>query len=57
MLTYCSFLGADGIGAGNNWGSGYEQGRSFREETMDILTREAENSDSLEVGAILCNDI
>lgn len=57
MLTYCSFLGADGIGAGNNWGSGYEQGRSFREETMDILTREAENSDSLEVGAILCSDI
>ena len=28
---------------------GYEQGRAFREETMDILTREAENSDSLEV--------
>lgn len=25
-------------------------GRSYREETMDILTREAENSDSLEVG-------
>lgn len=24
-------------------------GRSYREETMDILTREAENSDSLEV--------
>ncbi|KAK8813766.1 tubulin gamma chain [Blastocystis sp. ATCC 50177/Nand II] len=50
------FIGADGIGAGNNWGSGYEQGRSFREETMDILTREAENSDSLE-GFMLMHSI
>lgn len=43
------YLGTNGNGAGNNWGVGFETGQSFREETMDILTREAENSDSLEV--------
>ena len=43
------YLGTHGNGAGNNWGVGFETGQSFREETMDILTREAENSDSLEV--------
>lgn len=48
------FIGPDGTGAGNNWGSGYEQGRACRETMMDILTREAENSDSLEVLAF-CN--
>lgn len=32
---------------------GFEQGRAYREETMDILTREAENSDSLEVALFL----
>lgn len=42
-------MSANGSGAGNNWGVGFEQGRACREHTMDILTREAENSDSLEV--------
>lgn len=36
-----------------NWGVGFEQGRSYREITMDILTREAENSDSLEVELVI----
>lgn len=43
------YVGSNGNGAGNNWGAGFEQARSNREVAMDILTREAENSDSLEV--------
>lgn len=48
------YLGTNGNGAGNNWGVGFETGQSFSEETMDILTREAENSDSLEVLRYTC---
>ncbi|KAK8826601.1 hypothetical protein WA538_006060 [Blastocystis sp. DL] len=50
------YVGSNGNGAGNNWGVGFEQARSNREVAMDILTREAENSDSLE-GFMLTHSI
>lgn len=39
----------DGGGAGNNWASGYNQGQRFCEDLFDVIDREAEGSDSLEV--------
>lgn len=34
---------------GNNWAQGYHQGDKLTEEIFDIIDREAENGDSLEV--------
>ncbi|KAL0245295.1 hypothetical protein GEMRC1_009374 [Eukaryota sp. GEM-RC1] len=42
------FCSADGGGAGNNWAQGFEQAEGLSEEVLDIIDREAENSDSLE---------
>ena len=44
-----------GGGAGNNWASGYDQGDRLYEDILEIIDREAENSDSLEVNQILKN--
>lgn len=44
------FISKDGGGAGNNWMSGYESGKAIRDEILDMIDREADNSDSLEVG-------
>lgn len=53
------YVGKNGIGAGNNWGDGYQTGESVHEEIMEMIDREADGSDSLEVrlyrGAILCS--
>ena len=38
-----------GGGAGNNWASGYSQAEKLQEKIFDIIDREADNSDSLEV--------
>lgn len=43
------YVSKDGGGAGNNWASGYHQGEKLQEEIFDILDREADGSDSLEV--------
>lgn len=43
------YLSKQGGGAGNNWASGYGQGEKLHEEIFDIIDREADNSDSLEV--------
>lgn len=43
------FIGKSGIGAGNNWGDGYQTGESVHEEIMEMIDREADGSDSLEV--------
>lgn len=43
------FLSKNGGGAGNNWASGYSQGEKLNEEIFDIIDREADGSDSLEV--------
>lgn len=40
-----------GTGAGNNWAAGYAMGASVEEEVMDMIDREADGSDSLEVRA------
>ena len=44
------FLSKDGGGAGNNWAHGYASGERLYEEVMEMVDREAEGSDSLEVG-------
>ena len=38
-----------GMGAGNNWAAGYATGNQVEEEVMDMIDREADGSDSLEV--------
>jgi tubulin gamma len=45
-------VGQQGIGAGNNWGAGYAAGEGVQEEIFDMIDREADGSDSLEVRAI-----
>ena len=37
------------MGAGNNWGAGYAAGETVQEELFDMIDREADGSDSLEV--------
>ena len=54
------YLSKHGGGAGNNWASGYSQGERLQEEIFDIIDREADGSDSLEVnGKVMasCNVI
>ena len=43
------FIGQHGMGAGNNWAAGYAAGESVQEEVFDMIDREADGSDSLEV--------
>lgn len=38
------------MGAANNWGDGYQTGESVCEDIMEMIDREADGSDSLEVG-------
>ena len=39
----------EGGGAGNNWASGYRQAEEQHDYLMDMIDREADGSDSLEV--------
>ncbi|KAI9717628.1 MAG: hypothetical protein M1812_004573 [Candelaria pacifica] len=43
------YIGKDGIGAGNNWAAGHAAGETVQEEVFDMIDREADGSDSLEV--------
>jgi tubulin gamma len=43
------YLSKDGGGAGNNWAHGYSSGEKVHDEVMDMIDREADGSDSLEV--------
>lgn len=43
------FVSTEGGGAGNNWALGYAQGCTVQDGIMDMLDREADSSDSLEV--------
>lgn len=45
------FVGKNGVGAANNWGDGYQTGELVHEDIMEMIDREADGSDSLEVGA------
>lgn len=46
-------MSKDGGGAGNNWAQGYAAGEGIYEELMEMVDREAEGSDSLEVSSFL----
>lgn len=43
------YVHKDGSGAGNIWAAGYAMGESVYEDVIDIIDREADGSDSLEV--------
>jgi tubulin gamma len=49
------FVSKDGGGAGNNWAQGYSAGEKVYEDLMEMLDREADGSDSLEVSRFFCN--
>lgn len=44
-------MSKDGGGAGNNWAQGYSAGERVYDELMDMIDREADGSDSLEVSS------
>jgi hypothetical protein len=46
------YLSPQGGGAGNNWATGFSQGERLQEEIFDIIDREADGSESLEVNQI-----
>ena len=50
------FIAKEGGGAGNNWASGYRQGGEHEDYVMEMIDREADNSDSLE-GFVLSHSI
>ena len=43
------FVGSQGSGAANNWAAGYAAGDTVQEEVFDMIDREVDGSDSLEV--------
>lgn len=43
------YLSNDGGGAGNNWAYGYSSGVNVKEDILELIDREAEAADSLEV--------
>jgi tubulin gamma len=51
------FVAQEGSGAGNNWAAGYAAGDQVQEEIFDMIDREADGSDSLEVCSLLVNGI
>ena len=49
------FVGKSGVGAANNWGDGYQTGELVHEDIMEMIDREADGSDSLEVRSVPFN--
>ena len=43
------YVSKEGGGAGNNWAAGYTSAQRVHDEVMDMIDREADGSDSLEV--------
>jgi tubulin gamma len=43
------YVHKEGAGAGNNWAAGYAMGETVQDEVLDMIDREADGSDSLEV--------
>lgn len=43
------FVGSQGSGAANNWATGYSAGDTVQDEVFDMIDREVDGSDSLEV--------
>jgi tubulin gamma len=50
------FVAQEGGGAGNNWASGFRQGAEHYDFILDMIDREADNSDSLE-GFVMSHSI
>lgn len=50
-------MSKDGGGAGNNWAHGYASGEKLYEEVIEMIDREAEGSDSLEVSTHTSNPL
>ena len=46
------YLSKEGSGAGNNWGMGFAEGEKIYEDVVEMIDREAEGSDSLEVSRV-----
>lgn len=44
------YMSKHGGGAGNNWAQGYTEGERICDELIEMIEREADGSDSLEVG-------
>lgn len=42
-------MGSQGSGAANNWAAGYSAGDTVQDEVFDMIDREVDGSDSLEV--------
>ena len=49
------YVHKEGTGAGNNWAAGYAMGGQVEEDVMDMIDREADGSDSLEVRHSCCS--
>ena len=49
LMGWCVDVRQEGGGAGNNWASGYRQAEEQHDYLMDMIDREADGSDSLEV--------
>lgn len=47
------YVHKEGAGAGNNWAAGYAMGETVQDEVLDMIDREADGSDSLEVGVCI----
>jgi tubulin gamma len=49
------YVSKDGGGAGNNWAQGYAAGERVYDDLIEMIDREADGSDSLEVSeGFLC---
>jgi hypothetical protein len=52
------YVHKEGAGAGNNWAAGYAMGETVQDEVLDMIDREADGSDSLEVGGhVICGNM
>lgn len=50
------YLSKEGSGAGNNWGMGWSMGERIYDDIIDMIDREAEGSESLEVSMPILHD-
>lgn len=47
------YLSKEGSGAANNWGMGFTMGERIYEEIMEMIDREVEGAESMEVSAVI----
>lgn len=51
------YVHKEGTGAGNIWAAGYSMGESVYDEVIDMIDREADGSESLEVYLLDCRKL